>query len=166
MSKPERQKVEQIVKGQGWLIHKAGRGWYRPNAQGYTLNPAEAGRYSKEEALRYSHPNGHDGPRDGMTIKHESEVAGALPSPMTDRERTLVEAADMQKRLAELESMNKVITESHKWLYGETQRLERALSKIAELPHHSREDAAENMRMMEDIARAALPDKTQETNDR
>jgi hypothetical protein len=29
----------------GWLIYKAGRGYYRPNAQGYTNDPAEAGRY-------------------------------------------------------------------------------------------------------------------------
>ena len=59
----------------GWLIHKAGRGWYRPNAQGYTSSTAEAGRYSHEDALSYSHPNGWDGPRDGITIKHESEIA-------------------------------------------------------------------------------------------
>lgn len=58
----------------GWLIHKRGRGWYRPNAQGYTAHSWEAGRYSHAEALGYSHPNGLDGPRDGMTIKHESEV--------------------------------------------------------------------------------------------
>lgn len=59
----------------GWLIHKAGRGWYRPNAKGYTGCLAEAGRYSHEDALDYSHPNGWDGPRDNITIKHESEVA-------------------------------------------------------------------------------------------
>ncbi|MCV2449403.1 hypothetical protein [Paracoccus sp. DMF] len=59
----------------GWLIHKAGRGWYRPNAKGYTGCIAEAGRYSHEDALAYSHPNGWDGPRDNITIKHESEVA-------------------------------------------------------------------------------------------
>ena len=59
----------------GWLIHKAVRGWYRPNAKGYTGCIAEAGRYSHEDALDYSHPNGWDGPRDNITIKHESEVA-------------------------------------------------------------------------------------------
>ena len=59
----------------GWLIHKAGRGWYRPKAQGYTSRVAEAGRYSHKDALSYSHPNGWDGPRDEITIKHESEVA-------------------------------------------------------------------------------------------
>ena len=59
----------------GWLIHKAGRGWYRPNAKGYTGCLAEAGRYSRADALLYSHPNGLDGPRDNITIKHESEAA-------------------------------------------------------------------------------------------
>lgn len=61
----------------GWLIHKAGRGWYRPNAQGYTSDTAQAGRYSHEDALSYSHPNGWDGPRDEITIRHESEVCRA-----------------------------------------------------------------------------------------
>ena len=60
-----------------WLIHKAGRGWYRPNAHGYTANPAEAGRYSHSEALSYSHPNGWSGPRDGITIKRVCEVIAA-----------------------------------------------------------------------------------------
>lgn len=62
----------------GWLIHKQGRGWYRPKAQGYTMNPEEAGRYTYKDAMSYSHPNGHDGPRDGITIKHESEI----PTPI------------------------------------------------------------------------------------
>ena len=62
---------------QGWLIHKTGRGWYRPKAQGYTSDTAQAGRYSYDDAMSYSHPNGWDGPRDGITIKHESD----LPDP-------------------------------------------------------------------------------------
>lgn len=59
---------------EGWLIHKAGRGWYRPNAQGYTSDPSQAGRFSHKDAMEYSHPNGPNGPRDGITIKHECEV--------------------------------------------------------------------------------------------
>lgn len=58
----------------GWLIHKSGRGWYRPNAQGYTSDITQAGRYSYEDARSYSHPNGWDGPRDGITIKHERHL--------------------------------------------------------------------------------------------
>lgn len=58
----------------GWLIYKAGRGWYRPNAEGYTNDIAKAGRYSKIDALAYSHPNGPIGPRDGMSIMHEDEA--------------------------------------------------------------------------------------------
>lgn len=61
----------------GWLIHKAGRGWYRPNAQGYTSDTAQAGRYSYEEARSYSHPNGWSGPRDGITITHEDQLQSA-----------------------------------------------------------------------------------------
>lgn len=49
-----------------YLICKHG-GYYRPNAQGYTNNVADAGRYTLAEAIRHTHPNGTDGPRDGMT---------------------------------------------------------------------------------------------------
>jgi hypothetical protein len=57
-----------------YLIHKSGRGWYRPEAKGYTLNADEAGRFTHSDAIAYSHPNGPDGPRDGLTFQHESEI--------------------------------------------------------------------------------------------
>lgn len=59
-----------------YVICKYG-GYYRPNAAGYTNNIAEAGRYTLEEAIRHSHPNGPDGPRDGITY----EPAPTPPSP-------------------------------------------------------------------------------------
>ena len=70
----------------GWLIHKSRRGWYRPNAKGYTTHPAEAGRYSLAEAMTYAYPNGLCGPRDGLTIKHESEFP---PAPADDKDATI-----------------------------------------------------------------------------
>lgn len=48
-----------------YLIRKGGA-YYRPNAAGYTNNVEEAGRYSLEDAIRHSHPNGPNGPRDGI----------------------------------------------------------------------------------------------------
>ncbi len=48
-----------------YLIRKGGA-YYRPNAEGYTNNVEEAGRYTLAEAIRHSHPNGPDGPRDGI----------------------------------------------------------------------------------------------------
>jgi hypothetical protein len=62
-----------------WLLFKNGRGWYRPGAKGYTNEPAQAGRFTWDEAWKHSHPNGPDGPRDGITIKRESEVSGVSP---------------------------------------------------------------------------------------
>lgn len=62
----------------GWLIHKAGRGWYRPDAQGYTNDTQQAGRYTYEDALSYSHPNGWAGPRDGIIVLHESRINAAI----------------------------------------------------------------------------------------
>lgn len=59
----------------GYLIHKSGRGWYRPKAKGYTLIANEAGRFSLADAVDYTHPNGPDGLRDGLTYAHETTVA-------------------------------------------------------------------------------------------
>ena len=56
-----------------YLIRKYG-GYYRPNCQGYTRFKEEAGRYTLAKAIRESHPNGPDGPRDGMTYIHEDDV--------------------------------------------------------------------------------------------
>ena len=50
-----------------YLILKRGM-YYRPNAQGYTSNPGEAGRYTLAQAVFHTHPNGPDGPRDGMSF--------------------------------------------------------------------------------------------------
>lgn len=63
-----------------YLIRKAGY-YYRPNGQGYTASPLEAGRYTLAQAQRVTHPNGPDGPRDGMDYLHESEVLTAKHHP-------------------------------------------------------------------------------------
>ncbi len=60
-------------------IHKAGRGWYRPNANGYTMDRAQAGLYTLNDALRHTHPNGPKGPRDGLTY-----VKALEPATITD----------------------------------------------------------------------------------
>lgn len=81
MTQPEASKPESAaVEPWGYLIYKGGRGWYRRNAEGYTPNPAEAGRFSLADAVRYSHPNGPDGPRDGITFQREDFVPGAIPA--------------------------------------------------------------------------------------
>lgn len=49
-----------------YLICKHG-GYYRPNCQGYTSSVHDAGRYTLAEAISETHPNGPNGPRDGMT---------------------------------------------------------------------------------------------------
>ena len=74
-----------------WLILKNGM-WYRPDASGYTSNPAEAGRYTYGEAMSHSHPNGPDGPRDGMSIHEESKVTNAHVEPADDLLRQAIEA--------------------------------------------------------------------------
>lgn len=58
-----------------FIIHKDGRGYYRPEARGYTTSADEAGRFNIFDAIAYSFPNGKDGPRDGLTYQHESTLA-------------------------------------------------------------------------------------------
>lgn len=48
-----------------YVIRKNGY-YYRPDSSGYTKKLAEAGRYTLEEAMAITYPNGPDGPRDGM----------------------------------------------------------------------------------------------------
>jgi len=52
--------------GAWYLICKRGV-FYRPDCQGYTSHKSQAGLFSLAEAIRTTHPNGLDGPRDGMT---------------------------------------------------------------------------------------------------
>jgi hypothetical protein len=89
-----------------FLIHKAGRGWYCPNAQGYTLSANEAGRFTEAEAIRYTHPNGPDGPRDGLTYKHESDVESGSNCEKDLRIHDLIKERDAlrkgQEELAEM----------------------------------------------------------------
>lgn len=56
-----------------YLIEKYG-GYYRPDCSGYTNSPFEAGRYTERKAYAESHPNGADGPRDGMSYIHIDDV--------------------------------------------------------------------------------------------
>jgi hypothetical protein len=67
---------DQVSDEARYLIRKHG-GYYRPNSQGYTGSAIQAGRYTLAEAESITHPNGPDGPRDGMTYIHEDDVKGA-----------------------------------------------------------------------------------------
>lgn len=77
----------------GYLICKYGM-LYRPDSCGYTSAKSEAGRYSLNEAIDITHPNGPDGPRDGMTYIHETDVPDARTEPSDAKD----------KRIAELEA--------------------------------------------------------------
>ena len=56
-----------------YLIQKHGI-FYRPDARGYTIFKRDAGRYTLKQAINHTHPNGPDGPRDGMVYIHQDEV--------------------------------------------------------------------------------------------
>lgn len=84
----------------GYLICKNGM-FYRPDSCGYTSAKSEAGRYSLNMAIDITHPNGPDGPRDGMTYIHETEVP--------DTREDLPDAKDA--RIAELEAELYAMTE-------------------------------------------------------
>lgn len=65
--------TDEELNAPSYLIVKRGY-YYRPNEQGYTSSAIQAGRYTLTEAEKITHPNGVDGPRDGMTFIHEDEV--------------------------------------------------------------------------------------------
>ena len=113
-----------------WLIYKAGRGWYRPNAEGYTIYPAQAGRYSHATALRYSHPNGPDGPRDGMSIRHESDVLGAIPAPTLATENSVLKD-EIQRLRAERDALREKLERCGKIV---ERNLGRQNEKVADVP--------------------------------
>lgn len=75
-----------------YLIRKHG-GYYRPNRSGYTTSWHEAGRYTEAEAIAESHPNGHDGPRDGMSYVHEDDVRPSVYKDPRDYTAADLEAA-------------------------------------------------------------------------
>ncbi|MBB4859679.1 hypothetical protein HNO88_003008 [Novosphingobium chloroacetimidivorans] len=60
-----------------YLIRKGGA-YYRPNAEGYTNDRRRAGRFTLAEAISHSHPNGPDGPRDGITYEAAPAVGGRV----------------------------------------------------------------------------------------
>lgn len=93
------QEQPRSTEGRCYLIRKRGH-WYRPNSAGYTSSIHEAGRYTLAEAEEITHPNGHDGPRDGMSYKHVSELAALRRTapPPSEAEKLLREA----KRRADL----------------------------------------------------------------
>lgn len=73
-----------------YVIKKNGV-YYRPGRCGYTSNINEAGQFTLEDAERETHPNGRDGPRDGMTYEK---------APMTNDLRKAAEAATPKPKLA------------------------------------------------------------------
>ena len=126
---PTAQEAVPVDLSHGWLIHKAGRGWYRPNAKGYTGCIAEAGRYSHEDALAYSHPNGLDGPRDNITIKHESEATTTSSDLCTSGQVRVVAQAALASRAAHPPQLSEMIA-----------AVERAFDEIRELNMSGRDE--------------------------
>lgn len=81
-----------------FLVRKGGY-FYRPKSQGYTSSALEAGRYTLEQAVKETHPNGPNGPRDGLTFHHYSEF------PQLAAASIITEAlAEKNARIAELEA--------------------------------------------------------------
>jgi len=82
-----------------YLIRKRGM-YYRPNAEGYTCEKARAGRFTLEQAISHSHPNGLDGPRDG--IDYMADDAPTPPTLSEDLRECLAGARDIMGRSADI----------------------------------------------------------------
>ncbi len=65
--------MSDISREERFLIRKNGY-WYGPDSRGYTTSAIQAGRYTMDQAYEITHPNGPDGPRDGMSYIAEHLV--------------------------------------------------------------------------------------------
>lgn len=72
-----------------YLIRKRGL-YYRPNAEGYTASRDEAGRFTLAEAIDHSHPNGPDGPCDGIDYLLDDSASAATPAETETPEGVVV----------------------------------------------------------------------------
>jgi len=96
-----------------FLIRKHG-GYYRPNCQGYTSSAILAGRYTEAKAISETHPNGPNGPRDGMTYTSEDAITDedfaayiALREQRDDLARALLDArAELAQARADTEALS------------------------------------------------------------
>jgi hypothetical protein len=109
-----------------YFIQKRGY-YYRPDDCGYTDRPILAGLYTEAEAKATTHPNGEDGPRDGMRYFHESECK--------DGDYVMFKA--LSARLAEVEAererLENTIPAIKKVMYSEKGRAEAAEARIKKL---------------------------------
>lgn len=89
-----------------FFIRKQGA-YYRQNERGYTTSAILAGLYTQEQAEKITHPNGPDGPRDGMSYIAEhicpDEDWQAYRAIASERDTLRRERAD---RIAYLEADN------------------------------------------------------------
>jgi hypothetical protein len=119
-----------------YLIRKHGS-WYRPNERGYTTTAILAGRYTLAQAEKITHPNGPDGPRDGMTFAHEDDVV----------EEAWLAYRALLARVAELESEVRITLSCNRGLVRLNEAIE-ARAKAAE----ARLQAAEQLAAEADTA--------------
>ena len=83
-----------------FVVRKGGY-FYRPKAEGYTQNIDEAGLFTELDAWRHSHPNGKDGPRDGLTYHHKSEFPSTTATLTAQVEALTAERDALWEALAE-----------------------------------------------------------------
>ena len=81
-----------------YVIRKAGY-FYRPKSQGYTGSVLEAGLYTLAQAISLTHPNGPNGPRDGLTY--------CLASEYPEIAKAANAAAELTRLRAENEALQK-----------------------------------------------------------
>lgn len=114
-------------------------GYYRPNSRGYTGSAIQAGRYTLADAIQITHPNGPDGPRDGMTFIHEDKVLDADWTAY----RAIQAERDAWKARAEAAEENVgILRASREALETQVAQLQRELAKAHSLGPSAKAEAA------------------------
>lgn len=126
-----------------YLIRKGGY-FYRPNSQGYTSSPLEAGIYTLDQAIRETHPNGPDGDRDGLTYHHRSDFP------------EIVDATNMANRITALEAEKVLLVSENARLREAIARLTNSINIVGS-PYHRAQQALDDLvSEVKQTARATL----------
>lgn len=139
-----------------YLIRKGGY-YYRPNSQGYTVSKDEAGRYTLKEAINITHPNGPDGPRDGMSYELSAAKEGYDSSECATHGESdnLMGMCCMNTKTAqaaELEALRRDVAPVRHWYESDEHSPRSDVDILKDIVADLQSDRAENLKLRARVA--------------
>lgn len=139
-----------------YLIRKGGY-YYRPNSQGYTVSKDEAGRYTLKEAINITHPNGPDGPRDGMSYELSAAKEGYDSSECathgeSDNLMGMCCMNTIAAQAAELEALRGEVEPVRHWYESDEHSPRSDVEVLKDIVADLQSDRAENLKLRARVA--------------